>query len=161
MKQSTLKIIAATICILISTTCSAKKIFKELASDPNVESVYVGKAMMFLTKGSIRLSGDNDAKTVTNAIKHINSIELISCDKPNAFAEVKAKARKIIAKLKLETLLETHERNENTFIYGIVPTNNKSSYISDMVIENIETGEYSLIHVNGKIDLAALMKETE
>lgn len=154
MKAFIIKTIMAIICLTATTSCKAQKIFSELSSDPDVESIFVGKAMMTLAKGVIHFDGDNEAM---KAIKGINSVEIINCEKPDAINRIRTKAHKIIKSRKLELLLENKDGKEMSNIYGRVPDNDKDSYISNIVIENIEPDEYNLIHINGKIDLKALM----
>lgn len=158
MKHSVIKAIVMFVCLLTTTSCKAQKIFQELADNPDVESVYVGKAMMSMAKGAMNFSGDADMQIAKDAIKGINSVEIITCEKSSAIPAVQKKARQILSQLNLEVLLETRDGKELCTIYGKTPAeNSKESYISDMIIEASEPGEYSLIHINGKIDVAALM----
>lgn len=159
MKHSIIKTVLAILCVTFSTSCKAQKLFSELSSDPDVESVYVGKAMVGLAKGAIKMSGDKDAQTAMNAILGINSIEIINCENPKSIARIRTKARKIIERLKLEVLMEAKDGKETSTFYGQPSAKTKDDFINNLVIEADEPGEYSLIHINGKIDLNALLKE--
>lgn len=160
MKQSFLKclLIIAAMCAGIS--CRAEKIFEALASNPHVESVYVGKSMMNMARSFLSADNDPDTKSALKAVKDINSIEIINCENGSAIKSVREQARKILAKLKLEVMLETKDGNESTVIYGnTAPAGSKATAISDMIIETSEPGEYSLIHINGTIDPTAFISE--
>lgn len=159
MKQTMLKILLLIAAMTAGISCRAEKIFESLASNPNVESVYVGKAMMGMARGFLSADNDGDTRAALKAVKDINSIEIISCENESAIKEIKEKARKIIAKLKLEVVLEAKEKNEKTVIYGRVPSAGNSSAVSNMVIETTEPGEYNLIHINGIIDIQSLTRQ--
>ena len=157
MKNLLVKLTVATAALLVSATCHAQKIFNSLADNPNVESVFVGKAMMNM--GINMLGDDKDSQDIYNAVNEIESIEIISCEVPKEIAKIKSQAAKILAKLKLQTLLETKEDGETVVIYGHTPANGET--ISDMVIETTEKNEYSLIHIKGKINVKALTSNSK
>lgn len=161
MKQFILKTVLAIICVCLTTGCKAQKIFSELSSDPDVESFYVGRAMMTLAKGAIKFSGEEDTDVAMSAIKGINSVEIINCDNSAAVDRIRAKARVILEKLKLEVIMENKEGETVSTFYGKTPEKSTENYIKNLVIENYEPGEYSLLHINGKIDFKAIMKEVE
>lgn len=158
MKQLIIKSILLIAAMTVSLGCRAEKMFESLASNPNVESVYVGKAMMGMARGFLGKSNDKDTKVALNAIKDINSIEIISCEKDSAIKDVKVQAQKIIARMHLEVLLETKEPNVATIIYGRT-SSVKDSAVSDIVIETSAPNEYTLIHINGKIDFNEFIKQ--
>lgn len=157
MKNLLVKLTVAAAALLVSATCHAQKIFNSLADNPNVESVFVGKAMMNM--GLNMLGDDKDSKDIYNAVNEIESIEIISCEVPDEIAKIKSQAAKILAKLKLQTLLETKEDGETVVIYGHPHSNGDT--ISDMVIETTEKNEYNLIHIKGKINVKALTSNTK
>lgn len=160
MKQFILKSAIVLACLITTVSCKGQKIFQDLATRSDVESVYVGKAMMGLAKGAFTLSADGDSKVAMNAIKGINSIEIINCEEASAIPSVKKQAHQILAKLNLDVLMETRDGDELVTIYGKSPADDsKDTYISSMIIESSEPGEYSLIHINGKIDPATLLAE--
>ena len=130
MKILLVKLTVAAAALLVSATCHAQKIFNSLADNPNVESVFVGKAMMNM--GINMLGDDKDSQDIYNAVNEIESIEIISCEVPKEIAKIKSQAAKILAKLKLQTLLETKEDGETVVIYVHTPANGET--ISDMVI---------------------------
>lgn len=156
MKQATIKYMLLFAAMFSGITSHAEKIFEALASNPHVESVYVGKAMMSMARGFLNADNSSETKSALNAVKDIDSIEIISCEKASAIPSLKEQARKILGKLKLEMLLETKEGDESTIIYGCTPSDNNNATVSGMVIESSEPGEYSLIHISGTIDIKSL-----
>lgn len=163
MKNLLVKLTVAAAALLVSATCHAQKIFNSLADNPNVESVFVGKAMINMGINMLgndnMLGDDNYSKDIYNAITEIESIEIICCEVPKEIAKIKSQAAKILAKLKLQTLIETKEDGETVVIYGHPHSNGDT--ISDMVIETTEKNEYNLIHIKGKINVKALTSNTK
>lgn len=158
MKHIIMKLLLLIAAMTTSLDCRAEKLFEALASNPHVESVYVGKAMMGMARDFLSKNNDKDTTFALNAIKDINSIEIISCENAAAIKDVKAQAQKIIAKLKLEVILETKETDESTIIYGRTPSG-KDSAVSDIILETSEPSEYTLIHINGRINFQELIKQ--
>ncbi|MCM1310365.1 MAG: DUF4252 domain-containing protein [Bacteroides sp.] len=157
MKQSIIKYLLVIAITAISLNCHAEKLFESLASNPHVESVYVGKAMMGMARGFLNNGKDKDTKKSLNAIKDINSIEIIDCEDSAAIKEIKSQAHKILANLTTEILLETRDGDEHTVIYRLI--SGKQSAASGMILETSEPGEYSLIYIDGVIDIDALTKK--
>lgn len=162
MKHFIIKSILAMVCVCLTTGCKAQKIFSEISSDPDVESFYVSPAMMNMAKGAIKFSGEEDADVAMSAIKGIKSVEIIKCNNSVAVDRIRAKARVIFNKHKLEVIMERKEGDAVSTIYGKTPEKSTENYVKDLVIENYEANDkYSLLHINGKIDFKAIMKKME
>lgn len=161
MKHLALKTLLAVVVLTVSVPAKAERLFSELAGKPGVESVYVGKSMVGMAKGLLDQSGDKDALIARNAIKNIDSIEIISCEPhPGDVRKVRTAARKIMSKLKLEVLVETRGDEEEVTIYGL-PSKKNPAEISDMIIESYEPEEYSLVHISGSIDVNAITADNK
>lgn len=158
MKHLALKTLLAVIALTLSATAKAERLFSELAGTTGVESVYVGKSMLGMARGMLGASGSKDARIAGNAVKNMESIEIISCEVPSEIQKVKTAARKIISRLKLDVMVETREDDEQVTVYGL-PSKKNPAEMSDMIIETMEPGEYTIVHISGSIDVNSLIGE--
>lgn len=144
--------------LLFPVSCIGQaKVFESLAKMPDVTSVYIGKAAMRLGAGASFMSGEFAG---ANAIKKINSLEVISCEKKSAIPEVKKKADAIIAQFKMDVLVETNENNERVLIYGGTPEDGNEDYIDNLLIYEVSDNELNIVYIDGKINVKEFMNES-
>lgn len=141
---------------IIPSSCAGQaKVFKSVASMPDVTSVYIGPAAMRFAQMSSVLDHD---KVAADAVKSIKSLEVIECDEQDRIPAVAAKAQAIIDELKLEVILETKDDGEACVIYGLV-SQKEPEYLESLLIVSRDEDEYSLVYINGKINIDELMED--
>ena len=64
----------------------------------------------------------------------------------------------LVKKQDLEIIVQTKEDGEATNIYGITGGSHGSTTLSSVLIETVESDEYSLVFVRGSINLSKVME---
>ncbi len=143
--------------LIMPASCIGQaKMFKSVASMPDVTSVYIGPAAMRFAQVSSVL--DND-KVAADAVKSIKSLEVISCDETKRIPAVAAQAQKIIDEMKLDVILETRDDGEVCVIYGHISEDNPEYLESLLIVSREDDDEYNLVYINGKININELMDD--
>lgn len=141
----------------LRTFAANDRIFSEIADLPGVEAVYIGPAAIRLASGMLTQSIGLDG--ITDNIKDIKSVEVISCDNKSSFGKIKSFMDNLVKKQDLEIIVQTKEGGEATNIYGITGGGSHgSTTLSSVLIETVESDEYSLVFVRGSINLSKLME---
>jgi len=155
--KNVIRIIAVLMAFLVlPTSCIGQaKMFKSVASMSDVSSVYIGPAAMKFAKAASAFDNDMIA---SEAIKQINSLEVIDCDVKSRIPAVAEEVEKIITGMNLDVILETKDEDDVCIIYGHIPED-KSEYLESVLIESRSEDSYSIVYINGKIDIENLMKE--
>lgn len=149
--KSIASIIVALLAFVLTTGCSAKKQFADIASNDDVTSVYISKTMLKLA-GSV--GGDlSDDINVKALIKDLDSIEILTCENASKVKKIAPVIEQRIAALKADVLMEANEDNENVIIYGTPDPQNENK-ISNLIIYTRESGELNLVVLSGTIDMA-------
>ncbi|MCM1316933.1 MAG: DUF4252 domain-containing protein [Bacteroides sp.] len=149
--KSIASIIVALLAFVLTTGCSAKKQFADIASNDDVTSVYISKAMLKMA-GSV--GGDlSDDINVKALIKDLDSIEILTCENASKVNKIAPAIEQRIAALKADVLMEANEDNENVIIYGTPDPQNENK-ISNLIIYTRESGELNLVVLSGTIDMA-------
>lgn len=147
-------LLVALLAMVFSTSCSAQKQFADIASNKDVSSVYVGKAMLKMAQ-SVITTDMTDGIDIKSLIKDLNSIEILSCDNGSVVKKIASDVEKRIVTLNANVLLETNEDNESVVIYG-TPDPKDENKISNLIIYSREPSELNLVVLNGSIDMAAV-----
>ena len=149
--KSIASIIVALLAFVLTTGCSAKKQFADIASNDDVTSVYISKTMLKMA-GSV--GGDlSDDINVKALIKDLDSIEILTCEIASKLKKIAPVIEQRIAALKADVLMEANEDNENVIIYGTPDPQNENK-ISNLIIYTRESGELNLVVLSGTIDMA-------
>ncbi len=151
MKRSFSLILFSFLVTVMPLAASAQKhVFQKVADMPEVESVFVGSAILKMADGVSKVTGYNK---YTRSVKNIESIEVISCESPNAIPNVVAECRRIIDSMGLEVILEANESDEQSMIYG-GPIVEGQATMSSLIVTNIERNEFSLVYIRGDINIS-------
>ena len=149
--KSIASIIVALLAFVLTTGCSAKKQFADIASNDDVTSVYISKTMLKMA-GSV--GGDlSDDINVKALIKDLDSIEILTCENASKVKKIAPVIEQRIAALKADVLMAANEDNENVIIYGTPDPQNENK-ISNLIIYTRESGELNLVVLSGTIDMA-------
>jgi len=133
----------------------SEKVFAEVAKMPEVESVFVGGAILKFASGTRKITSNK----YTSRVRNIEAIEIISCDDKDIVPKVAAACKEIIDNMKLEVILEANENkslndsSEKSMIYGgpIIEGNPK---MKNMIVVNQSSGDYELVYIKGDIDIS-------
>lgn len=104
MKKNIMLVLLA-ILVPAMPLAAQEKMFAEVAKMPDVESVFVGGAILKLAKGAQTITDNKYARSV----KNIDAIEVISCESEEAVDAVAEACQKIIDSMNLEVILEANE----------------------------------------------------
>lgn len=148
-------VIVLALAVMPASCVGQAKMFKSVASLPDVTSVYIGPAAMKFANAASVVEGD---KMSAEAIKQIKSLEVIDCDNKASIPAAVEEARKIIDGMKLDVILESVDDDDITVIYGRTPEDD-SQYIESILIESRSADSFSLVYINGKIDIDKLVAE--
>ena len=152
-------IISLLMTILPASLSAAKmqRVFSEISNLPGVESTYIGPAALRLAGSYIPFEAGMMG-TVGSAIKDLKSIEVVECTNRKSFKEIQKFADELVARLSLEVIVETTEKDETTRIFGVMPEDDgqDSNTLDGLLIEIREKGEYTLVFVRGTIDISKL-----
>ncbi len=149
--KSIASIIVALLAFVLTTGCSAKKQFADIASNDDVTSVYISKTMLKMA-GSV--GGDlSDDINVKALIKDLDSLEILTCENASKVKKIAPVIEQRIAALKADVLMDANEDNENVIIYGTPDPQNENK-ISNLIIYTRESGELNLVVLSGTIDMA-------
>lgn len=152
MKNRILKIVTISLCIAAAQVMHAERLFGEVSRQlPEVESVYIGKAMIRMAGSSLNQmnTGIDNIMIKKAALENINAIEVINCEKESLIERLRVYTRHTINKHKLEILMEQKTQDESTIIYGRTVTQNGEQQIQNLIIENCSHDSYQLIHIDG------------
>lgn len=160
MKRTLILVLISVVMCMIPAGCVGQaKVFESVAKLPDVTSVYIGKAAMRMAGGAAMVSSELSGASA-DAIKKINSLEIITCENKKSIPAAEAKVAEIIAKLKLEVLVETNEGDEKAIIYGGVPVEGDSDYVQNILIYNSTPSELNLVYIDGRINLTEFVKDS-
>ncbi|MDO4318963.1 MAG: DUF4252 domain-containing protein [Bacteroidales bacterium] len=157
MKKTLIIMLMLIVALMTAPSCiSQAKVFKEVASMPDVTSVYIGPAMLRLAGGAASVGGYGE---YSQYISDLKSIEVISCEKASSIEKVSAACDRMLAQMHYEILLEANEEDEHAIIYGGIPDGENPDILDDIVIVSREKGEFSLVYIRGKINVGEMVKE--
>ena len=135
--------------------------FAEVANMPGVESVYVGPAALRLMGAYATMTSGMPGvpPDLLNSLQSIKSLEVLECSNPDSLAYIKATVKKIIVTNNLELIVESKDAEESVRIYAYVPENSSElAPLCNLLIENSESKEYSVVYINGTLDIAELQR---
>lgn len=140
-------------CLLTAFAASAKDLFTEVKTLPGVESVHVNRFMMSIARQAVKMSAGKDAKTASEVLAGIKSMDIIECDHAASIPSAQKLARKAISAAGYEVALETKDEDETAIIY-CQPANSASDSgkLKNVVIEVLEPKEYCILLINGTIN---------
>lgn len=161
-----MKYLLITIAISLLTTIGAEakeKMFAEASTIPNVTSVYISPAMLRLAGSSkvvIEQMGEMSSFT-----KDLNSVEILSSDDDLAVRQAVPVCRHIIEKNGLSELAVIKENGDDDYaevisIYAdkdVADTDGDTTVLNRVVILTSSADEFSLICLEGKLDLSAVV----
>jgi|InofroStandDraft_1065614.scaffolds.fasta_scaffold18978_1 hypothetical protein len=130
----------------ILTSCRAQNPFQAIADMDDVQTVYVGKAVMKLAKG-IDL-GDQALNKMTG---NLDSVLVMNISNKKAAQKAREMVKEYVEQNGLEQLLAATEKDESTTIFGRASDDGEN--ISDMLLYTTEPGESNLILIKGKISM--------
>ena len=136
-----------------------KRVFAGVANMPGVESVYVGPAALRLMGAAATMTSGMPGvpPDLLKSLHSIKSLEVLECSNPESNAKIKAAVKKIIDTNTLELILERKDAEESVRIYAYVPENSSElTPLCNLLIENSESDEYSVVYINGTLDIAEL-----
>ena len=149
MKKSSIKLFMAAIaCALCGLSSYAADLFPSLYDSPNIETVYVSKAMMMNSNKSRSILFDQlniyDSKNLDDlyvySAKNPEGIELAQ----KALADYRKKNKN------LEVLMRTKSEKEESVIYGM--PSEKPGFYSNIIIMN-NGKSFSMVVLSGSINL--------
>ena len=165
MKKNIMLVLLA-ILVPAMPLAAQEKMFAEVAKMPDVESVFVGGAILKLAKGAQTITDNKYARSV----KNIDAIEVISCESEEAVDAVAEACQKIIDSMNLEVILEANENREQrvlkgsgkviqkggverSIIYG-GPMEEGRPKMKNMIVVNQSPDEFQLVYIRGCIDIS-------
>lgn len=158
-----MKLIAAVaVAVLMSQTMTGcirgSKRFAELKEIDGVETLRLGvsvsKLADFALKKDKNGSGKND---VSNYMKSIKDIEVVSCDESSSIGLVAEKCQSIMDGLGYMPLLVRNEENgERTTIY-IGPDGKQEGEATGLIVLDRSSGEYDLVFIEGTVEVQKLV----
>lgn len=152
MKKITIIFVAMIMATLSMTSCGQMTYLNGLKGDKNIETVYIGKAMMKMAGAAVDVS--TSSAVPKEAVKSVDALEVASTENMNSIPKLKAMVDKIVKEQKMELLLETNEDDENTYIYGVMSED--GNVMNLMLIYAQEKTEADIVIIKGKIDTAKL-----
>ncbi|MBD5307913.1 MAG: DUF4252 domain-containing protein [Paramuribaculum sp.] len=157
-----MKLIAAVaIAVLMSQTTTGcirgSKRFADLKDIDGVETLRVGMSVSKLADFALKKdkigSGKND---VSNYMKSIKDIEVVSCDESSSIDIVAEKCQSIMDGLGYIPLLVRNEENgERTTIY-IGPDGKHEGEATGLIVLDRSSGEYDLVLIEGTVEVQKL-----
>ena len=141
--------LALSLCLLL-TGCiiGSPKVLKPMASHPGTEAVRIPSGTLALARHS---SGDE-----SDVLKHLKSVEVVSCEDPEALEEMDSEFQDLVKKRKLELLIEANEPGEAVQIY--VTTDRSGDVIKELLIRSAEKDEYDFVYLKGKFKISELLE---
>lgn len=155
MKKFSIVIITIALALVGAQSCIAQaKLFKSAAGIKGVTSIYISPTMLKLGASFSDLGHGLD-----EAVSDLKALEIITCEEENKLPHVKETCQQVISSLGGELLLEVNEDDEHVVIYGTVPEG--ETYAEELVIEvsDEDDGEYTVIYLKGKIDMAQIAEQ--
>lgn len=145
------------LCIVLSIICFdclAQRMLSEAASMKGVSSVFIGKTMLKMAGSSISIGGDRSAINMSEILKDLTSIEILSCDEKGNVDSIEKKCRSILSEYPFEVLTETSDDGKNIQISGIFDKPGQN--LVTILIAITGNDEATFILLNGKIDIVTL-----
>lgn len=138
----------------VLTVGARERLFKDIVSIKGVQSIYIPSAA--LERGATA----NGAFTVNNkdyskSIKKLNGIEIITCSNKSCVPEVQKKCKELMELSSRDLLLEIIDDKETLSLYALL--NGNSDMASDMILEIEEKGNYTIIYLQGDIDVKGVI----
>lgn len=141
------KLIFTLLLALLSTVgaMAQSKIYDKVRNDSDFETVYVGKAMLQMAKGtSMNINGMD----LNSMMDRLESIAVINTDKSAGCKKLKELvAKELTPKKGYDIMMETKEDDESTVIYNRAINKETNEY----VLVSIESDEVSVIIITGSI----------
>ncbi len=155
MKKLLSAALPAILCLIFSMNCNAQKIFSELAAIPGVQSTCIGTEDMSQGMNK-QLLGNMDFGDITSGIvEEVSMVETIISTDDEVTEKVKSKFGKILKKLKLTLITETTDGEDSVAIYAIPSPAGKDAGYTDLVVVTSDESDFILVHIAGKINMAA------
>ena len=163
MKSFIFKSLLVAFFIISAVSCSAQRLFNDVPSDDDITKIYVGKAMLKMS-GLLDAAENSDSKLVngiggtyiTNeAIKALDALEVVTCEKKSKINELKKICMKAVDTAALELVTEVEDESDVVKIY-VAPDNDNDNIVSNLVILVQEPDEFVAINIAGKLDLTKL-----
>lgn len=152
MKQLII-LIATMLALSIPATTQAKAFdFDKMADMEGVTSVHISKAMFKLLSGMAISTDDIDLQSV---MPKLESIQIITCEKPEIIPLLKKEAEAFSTKEGYEELMRVKEENSRTVILQKLHKDKPNEY----VLINIEgEQDFNLILMKGTLTLEELQQ---
>ncbi len=152
MKQLII-LIATMLALSIPSTTQAKAFdFDKMADMEGVTSVHISKAMFKLLSGMAISTDDIDLQSV---MPKLESIQIITCEKPEIIPLLKKEAEAFSTKEGYEELMRVKEENSRTVILQKLHKDKPNEY----VLINIEgEQDFNLILMKGTLTLEELQQ---
>lgn len=154
MKQFCLKLTALLVFAFTTLSCSAQRFFQDVPSGDDVQKIYLGKAMLRMAGGS----GGNflDNPKIKDAVKSIESIEVINCDSGKSkLKAVRQACLNAVNNAQLELVTEVEDDEDLVKIYA-APDDDNDNFVNALVVLVSDSDSYVAVYIKGKIDLAAI-----
>lgn len=132
---------------------SQPKLFMEAAAIDGVTSVYISPALLRVGADVGPLGHGLD-----DAVKELRGLELISTElDEERHYKVREIGNRVIAAKDVELLVDINEGGEKVKLYAALEKD--SPYSSELLLElDQEFAHYTIIYINGKIDISKLIK---
>ncbi len=134
---------------LTFTSCRAQRELQELSAIKDIQSVYVGKAMLSLAGASMGNSLNAPGFDGSKLMKNLTSIEVVTTQNKKSAKEANTLIDKYLDTHKMEVLTEVSESNEHVLISG--ETDPESGNIKKILIKVTEPSEFTCVLIKGNI----------
>lgn len=131
------------------TSCRAQRELQELSSIKDIQSVYVGKAMLSLAGASMGTSLNAPGFDGSKLMKNITSIEVVTTQNRKSAKEANTIIDRYLDSHNMEVLTEVSESNEHVLISG--ETDPASGNMKKILIKVTEPSEFTCVLIKGDI----------
>lgn len=155
MKQ-TIILVAMSLFLSIPATLQAKAFdFDKMAEMEGVTSVHISKAMFKLFSGMGIQSDEIDLKS---ALPKLESLQIITCEKPDVIALLKKEAEAFSTKEGYEELMRVKEDDSHTIILHKPHKDKPNEYV---LVHTEKDNEFNLILMKGYLTLEDIQQMME
>lgn len=145
MKKGAILFIAVFLIVQNSTSQNLDTFFKKYAKEQGVESVSVNG--LFLKMATFFTDIDKEARGMISKMKSVKVITLEASPSTQFTQSFNDELNDVLEKNNFETVLESRDKNEKTYIYKRVTDKNNA----DMLVVTKEPGETNVVWIKGKL----------
>lgn len=157
MKKQLFKICIAVALFLTTISCSGQKFFADVPSGEDITKVMIGKGMLRLAGDACDTEMLKD-KGISDAIKSIDHLEIITCENKGKIKAVREACQKTVDASGYVIVTEVEDGGDIVHIY--MPAEDTGSIVTALIllVEDKDCDEYTAIYLKGKIDTSKLIE---